>query len=63
MLHEYDSASLEVSPINPDIFIYTYTLRPRSLLDNYQAGPGVAERMEFENGGSSSTGQEDAGES
>ncbi len=37
-----------VTPINKDIFIYTYTLRPRSLLDQYQAGPNVAERMEFE---------------
>lgn len=37
-----------VSPINKDIFIYTYTLRPRSLLDQYEAGPNLAERMEFE---------------
>jgi len=37
-----------VSPINKDIFIYTYTLRPRSLLDQYEAGPNVAERMAFE---------------
>jgi len=37
-----------ISPINKEIFIYTYTLRPRSLLDDYKAGPNVAERMEFE---------------
>jgi len=37
-----------ISPINKDIFIYTYTLRPRSLLDSYQAGPNIAEKMEFE---------------
>lgn len=38
-----------VSPLNPNIFIYTYTLRPRSLLENYQPGPTRTERMEFEN--------------
>jgi hypothetical protein len=37
-----------ISPINKDIFIYTYTLRPRSLLDSYQAGPNIAEKMAFE---------------
>jgi hypothetical protein len=37
-----------VSPIDKGIFIYTYTLRPRSLLDGYEAGPNVTERMEFE---------------
>ena len=37
-----------ISPINNDIFIYTYTLRPRSLLDSYEAGPNVAEKMAFE---------------
>ena len=37
-----------ISPINKDIFIYTYTLRPRSLLDSYQAGPNIAEKMKFE---------------
>lgn len=37
-----------ISPINKDIFIYTYTLRPRSLLDSYEAGPNVAEKMAFE---------------
>ena len=37
-----------VEPINKDILIYTYTLRPRSLLDNYEAGANIAERMEFE---------------
>ena len=37
-----------ISPINKDIFIYTYTLRPRSLLDSYEAGPNVAEKMTFE---------------
>jgi hypothetical protein len=37
-----------ISPINKDIFIYTYTLRPRSLLDSYEAGPKVAEKMAFE---------------
>ena len=38
----------DISPINNDIFIYTYTLRPRSLLDSYEAGPNVAEKMTFE---------------
>jgi len=37
-----------ISPINKDIFIYTYTLRPRSLLDEYEAGPNIAEKMAFE---------------
>ncbi len=37
-----------ISAINKDIFIYTYTLRPRSLLDSYQAGPNIAEKMKFE---------------
>ena len=37
-----------VSPINKDIFIYTYTLRPRSLLEGYEAGPNVTDKMEFE---------------
>ncbi len=37
-----------ISPINKDIFIYTYTLRPRSLLDSYEAGPNVAEKMAYE---------------
>ncbi len=37
-----------ISPISKDIFIYTYTLRPRSLLDSYEAGPNVAEKMAFE---------------
>ena len=40
----------EVEALNKNIFIYTYTLRPRSLLDSYQAGPAVAERMQFEGG-------------
>lgn len=40
---------LKVSPLDRDIFIYTYTLRPRSLLDNYQTGPGVMDRMQYEN--------------
>ena len=38
----------DISPVNKDIFIYTYTLRPRSLLDSYEAGPSVAEKMTFE---------------
>lgn len=43
---------MDVTPLNKDIFIYTYTLRPKSLLDNYQAGPSVVENMEYENAGS-----------
>lgn len=50
---QHNQADLDVSPINKDIFIYTYTLRPQSLLDNYQVGPGVVENMEFENQDSS----------
>ncbi len=38
----------QVSPIDDGIFIYTYTLRPRTLLDEYEASPKIAERMEFE---------------
>lgn len=38
-----------IEPLNPNIFIYTYTLRPKSLLDSYQPGSGRAERMQFEN--------------
>ena len=52
IVQRYDKASLNVSPINKDIFIYTYTLRPQSLLDNYQVGPSVVENMEFEDAGS-----------
>jgi hypothetical protein len=37
-----------ISPIDKDVFIYTYTLRPRSLLDSYEAGPNIAEKMAFE---------------
>lgn len=43
------AADPPISPLNPEIFIYTYTLRPRSLLENYQPGPTRTERMEFEN--------------
>lgn len=52
VVQRHDKASLDVSPINKDIFIYTYTLRPQSLLDNYQVGPSVVEDMEFEDAGS-----------
>ena len=38
-----------ISGLNGDIFIYTYTHYPRTGAENYQSGPGVAERMEFEN--------------
>jgi hypothetical protein len=48
VMQRYDKASLDVSPINKDIFIYTHTLRPNRLLDNYQVGPSVVENMEFE---------------
>jgi len=37
-----------ISPINKGISIYSYTLRPRSLLDSYKAGPNIAEKMAFE---------------
>jgi len=37
-----------ISPLDKDVFIYTYTLRPRSLLDSYEAGPNIAEKMTFE---------------
>ena len=37
-----------ISPIDKNIFIYTYTLRPRSLLEDYEVGPKVAEKMAFE---------------
>lgn len=40
-----------IGPLNPDIFIYTYVLRPRALLENYQSGPAVSERMRFEQQG------------
>ena len=46
---QHKVANMDVSPINKDIFIYTYTLRPQSLLDNYQVGESVVENMEFEN--------------
>jgi len=45
---QHNVADLDISPIDKNIFIYTYTLRPQSLLDNYQVGPGVVENMEFE---------------
>ncbi len=48
VLQQHNAADLNVSPINKDIFIYTYTLRPQSLLDNYQTGPSVVENMEYE---------------
>lgn len=48
LLHEYDSQDKEIQALNKNIFIYTYTLRPRSLLESYHAGPAVAERMKFE---------------
>ena len=38
-----------ITPINKNIFIYTYTLRPRTLLDSYQPASGVTHRMQFEN--------------
>ena len=38
-----------ISGLNGDIFSYTYTHYPRTGAENYQSGPGVAERMEFEN--------------
>ncbi len=38
-----------ITPINKDIFIYTYTLRPRTLLDNYQPSAGITHRMQYEN--------------
>lgn len=38
-----------ISSLNPDIFIYTYTLRPKSLLESYQPGPTNTERMQYEN--------------
>ncbi|NUQ38480.1 MAG: hypothetical protein HUU23_11915, partial [Caldilineales bacterium] len=47
-MHRYDAGSLEVSPLSEDIFIYTYTLRPSALLDSYQPGPSLLDRMEFE---------------
>ncbi|NOZ48855.1 MAG: hypothetical protein GXP37_02255 [Chloroflexi bacterium] len=47
-VHHYDSLDADVQPLDKNAFIYTYTLRPRSYLDNYQAGPAVAERMAFE---------------
>jgi hypothetical protein len=47
-VHRHDADSLEVSPIDKDTFIYTYTLRPRSLLDNYRPSDPVTERMKFE---------------
>lgn len=49
---QHSAADLDVSPINTNIFIYTYTLRPQSLLDNYQVGPSVVENMEFEDANS-----------
>ena len=49
---QHSVADLDVSPINKNIFIYTYTLRPQSLLDNYQVGPSVVENMEFEDANS-----------
>ncbi len=51
VVHRQHGKNMDISPLNPDIFIYTHTLRPRSLLDDYQTGPGVAERMLYENGG------------
>lgn len=48
VVQQSDTASMKVSPLDKDIFIYTYTLRPQSLLDNYQAGPSVVENMEYE---------------
>jgi len=39
---------MRITGLNREIFIYTYTHYPRAGSDNYQAGPGVAERMEFE---------------
>ena len=38
-----------ITPINKNIFIYTYTLRPRTLLDSYQPSSGVTHRMQLEN--------------
>ncbi len=52
IVQQHDKASLNVSQINKDIFIYTYTLRPQSLLDDYQVGQSVVENMEFEDAGS-----------
>jgi hypothetical protein len=52
IVQRHDKVNLDVSSINKDIFIYTYTLRPQSLLDNYQVGPSVVENMEFEDAGS-----------
>ena len=49
LVHRHNNDMFGVQPLDRDIFIYTYTLRPRSLLDNYQAGPGVMDRMEYEN--------------
>jgi hypothetical protein len=48
LYQNHNADDLDVSPIDKNIFIYTYTLRPQSLLDSYQAGPGVVENMEFE---------------
>jgi len=55
VVQRHDKVNLDVSPINKDIFIYTYTLRPQSLLDNYQVGPSVVENMEFEDAGSANS--------
>jgi hypothetical protein len=43
------AADPPISPLDANIFIYTYTLRPKSLLESYQPGPTRTERMEFEN--------------
>ena len=42
-----EAENMEVSPLDPDVFIYTYTLYPRSLLDSYQPAPNITDRMRY----------------
>ena len=49
VIRNRDANEEPVTPINKNIFIYTYTLRPRTLLDSYQPSSGVTHRMQFEN--------------
>lgn len=55
-----DSGSMEVGPLKPDIFIYTHTVRPRSLADSYTSGPGIAQRMTYEQPGAKNVTHEEA---
>ena len=55
VVHTHDTNSMSVSSLDEGIFIYTCTLRPRRLLDNYQGGPSVVERMKYEDDHSASS--------